>query len=576
MEKRLEKLEEAVEKLAATVARHNQRLAALEVKEGGSAAVVDDGVDRVDAVQEALTEQLPLAAVRGTPALMGRSLLILAGAFLLRALTEAGTLANGMGVALGLVYASSWIVAAARAAAKGKRASAGFYAVCAALIADPLLLEAKATTEFGVLSPPASALLLALVTAVGMVVASHWRFHASAWVFVVGAVATAAALAVVRPPGEVPTAVLIGVGLGSVWLAGAHGWESLRWLTAIVANVGVLRLTAMATAPGGPHGIDPPQVSMVAALQAALLLGYGGSSFARALRGRIPIRAFDFFQTALVWAIGWGGALRLAQVHESGTGGLAVFAVLAGMAAYAAAFGVVDRRDGRNRAFLYLTSLGLALVVIGLPLAMGSASAVVWAVLAAIAAAVGSRWDRVTLRAHAAVLLAAAWVMSGVASEAVGDLLGREGFDAVPSAVAAIVAILTVATTFIVLLTRRLRTPGWMQRLPLTALLVMSGMVLAATIVSVAAVVAPNSTLWMGTVALSALTISAAVLASRWGIREAGWVVYPLLTLTGLRVLLADLASGRTVVFVIALAAYGTALITSPKLLRSGRAPFEG
>jgi hypothetical protein len=481
MEKRLEKLEEAVEKLAATVARHNQRLAALEVKEGGSAAVVDDGVDRVDAVQEALTEQLPLAAVRGTPALMGRSLLILAGAFLLRALTEAGTLANGMGVALGLVYASSWIVAAARAAAKGKRASAGFYAVCAALIADPLLLEA--TTEFGVLSPPASALLLALVTAVGMVVASHWRFHASAWVFVVGAVATAAALAVVRPPGEVPTAVLIGVGLGSVWLAGAHGWESLRWLTAIVANVGVLRLTAMATAPGGPHGIDPPQVSMVAALQAALLLGYGGSSFARALRGRIPIRAFDFFQTALVWAIGWGGALRLAQVHESGTGGLAVFAVLAGMAAYAAAFGVVDRRDGRNRAFLYLTSLGLALVVIGLPLAMGSASAVVWAVLAAIAAAVGSRWDRVTLRAHAAVLLAAAWVMSGVASEAVGDLLGREGFDAVPSAVAAIVAILTVATTFIVLLTRRLRTPGWMQRLPLTALLVMSGMVLAATIV---------------------------------------------------------------------------------------------
>jgi hypothetical protein len=574
MEKRLEKLEEAVDKLAATVARHNQRLAALEVKEGGSAAVVDDGVDRVDAVQEALTEQLPLAAVRGTPALMGRSLLILAGAFLLRALTEAGTLANGMGVALGLVYASSWIVAAARAAAKGKRASAGFYAVCAALIADPLLLEA--TTEFGVLSPPASALLLALVTAVGMVVASHWRFHASAWVFVVGAVATAAALAVVRPPGEVPTAVLIGVGLGSVWLAGAHGWESLRWLTAIVANVGVLRLTAMATAPGGPHGIDPPQVSMVAALQAALLLGYGGSSFARALRGRIPIRAFDFFQTALVWAIGWGGALRLAQVHESGTGGLAVFAVLAGMAAYAAAFGVVDRRDGRNRAFLYLTSLGLALVVIGLPLAMGSASAVVWAVLAAIAAAVGSRWDRVTLRAHAAVLLAAAWVMSGVASEAVGDLLGREGFDAVPSAVAAIVAILTVATTFIVLLTRRLRTPGWMQRLPLTALLVMSGMVLAATIVSVAAVVAPNSTLWMGTVALSALTISAAVLASRWGIREAGWVVYPLLTLTGLRVLLADLASGRTVVFVIALAAYGTALITSPKLLRSGRAPFEG
>ena len=134
-----------------------------------------------------------------------------------------------------------------------------------------------------------------------------------------------------------------------------------------------------------------------------------------------------------------------------------------------------------------------------------------------------------------------------------------------------IVAILTVITTLVVLFTRRLKTPGWVQRLPLTALLVMSGIVVAATLVSVAALVAPGSARWMGTVALSALTIVAAVLASRWGIREAGWVVYPLLALTGLRVLLTDLASGRTVVFVIALAAYGTALVLSPRLLRTHR-----
>jgi len=88
--------------------------------------------------------------------------------------------------------------------------------------------------------------------------------------------------------------------------------------------------------------------------------------------------------------------------------------------------------------------------------------------------------------------------------------------------------------------------------------------------------VAPSSTLWMGTVALSALTIVAAVLASRWGIREAGWVVYPLLVLTGLRVVLTDLASGRTVVFVIALTAYGAALIVSPKLLRTLRTQTHG
>ncbi len=134
-----------------------------------------------------------------------------------------------------------------------------------------------------------------------------------------------------------------------------------------------------------------------------------------------------------------------------------------------------------------------------------------------------------------------------------------------------IVALLTVISTLVVLFTRRLKTSGWVQRLPLTALLVMSGIVVAATLVSVAALVAPGSELWMGTVALSALTIAAAILASRWGIREAGWVVYPLLALTGIRVVSTDLASGRTVVFVIALAAYGLAMILSTRLLRTHR-----
>jgi hypothetical protein len=510
-----------------------------------------------------------MSAIKGTPALVGRSLLILAGAFLLRAFTEAGTLATGTGVVLGLAYATSWIVAAALAARKGARASAGFFGVCAAVIAGPLIFEAA--TEFGVLSPTGSAITLAIMTAAGLVVASRWRLPESAWVFVIGAMVTGAALAVVRPPGEAATAVLVAVGLAAVWLAGIHRWESLRWLTAVGADVGVLRLTAMATAPDGPHGIDPPHVLLVAVLQGVLLLGYVGSSCARAVRGRHPIRTFDYLQTALAWTIGWGGAIQLAEVREVGTRGLAAFALFVGLAAYAVAFGVVERRQGRNQSFLYLSTLGLALVLLALPGVVGGASAVIWAVLALIAAAAGSRWDRLALRVHSALLLLAAWISSGLAAEAAGDLSGRLGLAAVPNGGAMLVAFLTVVTTLLVLFARRLKRPGWMQRLPLTGLLVLSGMVLASTMVSVAELVAPSSALWMGTVALSMMTIVSAVLASRWGVREAGWVVYPLLALTGLRVVLTDLASGRTVVFVIALAAYGAALITSPKILRSGR-----
>ena len=572
MDERLKKLEEAVGALEAAVSRQDRRIAALEGGITETPTVARDATDTVEPVDpapEALPDQWPISAVRGTPALVGRSLLILAGAFLLRALTEAGTFANGTGVVLGLAYAASWIVAAAMAARKGARGSAGFFAVCAALIADPLIFEAS--TEFGVLSSTGSAVTLSILTAAGIFVASRWRLQESAWVFVVGAMVTAATLAVVRPPGEEATAVLVALGLAAVWLAGRHDWEFLRWLTAVGADVGVLRLTAMATVPGGPHGIDAPHGPLVAVLQGVLLFGYMGSSFVRALRGRNPIRVFDYLQTAVALAIGWGGAVQLARANDSGIRGLAVFALLVGFASYAGAFGVVDRRYGRNKSFLFLSSLGLALVLLGLLGSIGPASAVVLAVLALIAAAAGSRWDRVTLRAHAALLLAAAWISSGVAAEVAGDLSGRAGFDTVPSAVALIVAFLTVITTLVVLLARRLKTSGQVQRLPLTALLVMSGIVVAATLVSVAALVAPGSTLWMGTVALSALTIVAAVLASRWGIREAGWVVYPLLALTGLRVVLTDLASGRTVVFVIALAAYGSAMILSTRLLRTHR-----
>jgi len=576
MDERLEKLETAVEALEARVARQDRRIAALEGGITETPTVAEDvteAVEPVDPGPEALPDQWPISAVRGTPALVGRSLLILAGAFLLRALTEMGTFANGTGVVLGLAYAASLIIAAAMAARKGARGSAGFFAVCAALIADPLIFEAS--TEFGVLSPTGSAVTLTIMTAAGLYVASRWRLQESAWVFVVGAMVTAATLAVVRPPGEAATAVLVALGLTAVWLAGRHGWEFLRWLTAVGADVGVLRLTAMATVPGGPHGIDPPNVPLVVVLQAALLFGYVGSSCVRALRGRNPVRLFDYFQTAAAWAIGWGGTLQIARTHGSGITGLSVFALLVGLAAYAGAFGVVDRRFGRNRSFVFLSSLGLVLVLLGLPGTTASASPVIWAVLALVAAAAGSHWDRVTLRSHGAVLLGAAWIASGVAAEAAGDISGQTGFDAVPGAGAMIVALLTVITTLVVLFARKLKTSGWVQRLPLTALLVMSGIVAAATLVSVAALVAPGSALWMGTVALSALTIAAAVLASRWGIREAGWVVYPLLALTGLRVVLTDLASGRTVVFVIALAAYGAALIVSPKILRSGRRRFQ-
>ncbi len=569
MDERVRRLELAVEATAATVALLEARIAALELGErparvDGAEWEQDDGAAVVGSQIES-----QMAAVLGTPTLVGRSLLVLAGAFLLRALTERGTVAPGMGVALGMAYAVIWIVVAAFAARKGSRASAGFHAVCSAVIAGPLLFEA--TTSFGVLSPTAGAVALAGVTAAGLVVSVRWRLQWTAWVFTLACLITAAAVATARSPGEAATAVVVVLGLATLWYTGELRWSSLKWLAALSADLAVLRLTAIATVNFelGP-AVGPVHPILVALLQTVLLIGFAGTFVVRSLRGRAPVGVFEFAQTVAVWMIGWGGAVRLAEVNGWSTGGLAFIALIAGAAAYAGAFGVVDRKQGRNAAFIYLSSLGLGLVVVGLPGVAGAAAAVVWAGLAVAVAAVGSGWDRVTLRVHAAILVAASWASAGVVPGVLSGLVGGGSVAAAPRLETGLVVLLTLVTTAVVVAGRKRRSGGWAQRLPLTGLLAMSALAVAAAMVAAAAAVLPSeSAAATGTVALSLVTVGLGAFARRWGIREAGWLVYPLLLVTGLRMVVRDFLSGQTLVLVIALAAYGFALIVSTKMMKT-------
>ena len=572
MDQRIAGLERLVGSLDDAVRRLERRVALLEGSAETAPAVSPDTREPATEAAAPFGARGALVALRSTPALVGRSLLVLAGGFFLRALTEAGTLAPRTGVALGLAYAGAWVVVAAADAHRGRHGSAGFYAACAALIANPLLFEA--VTSFGVMSEATAALALAAMAAVGLAVAAHWNMHAAAWVFGVGALATAVALAMARPPGEAASAVVVALGLAWLWVEDRRGWNGLTWLTALAADVAVLRLTALAVSSHDlPAGFGTLHPWAVASLQAALVIGYVGASVLRALRGRRPLRGFDVAQTIAAWLVGWGGGLRLATAQGWETGGLSVFCLVVAAAAYAGAFAVVDRREGRNRAFFYLSSIGLASVILGMPGIAGTVTASVWTAIAVAVAVVGSRWDRVTLRVHAVVLLLAAWVPSHLAAAVLGSLSGGRIGGSAWQIQALVVAALTVITTGIVFFGRRQREAEWVGRLPMAGLLAMSTLTIAAAMVSAGHAVAATIAVGLGTVALAAAAVGLALLASRWGVVEAGWLVYPMLVLTGIKVLSQDLGSGRAVVLVVALASYGTALVVAPWLLRSGRSP---
>jgi len=166
----------------------------------------------------------------------------------------------------------------------------------------------------------------------------------------------------------------------------------------------------------------------------------------------------------------------------------------------------------------------------------------------------------------------AAWVSSGLGSVVLRSLFGgRE--EHTWQAGTVLVAGVTIAATAIVFAGRRGRVVGWAGRSAMAGLLALSTLTIAAAIVSVGNMVTDGLAVALGTVALAASTVGLALLASRLEIVEAGWLVYPTLGLTGLKVLSQDLGSGRAVVLVVALASYGAALVVAPRLLRSGRAP---
>ena len=89
-----------------------------------------------------------IALPSGAFTLVGRTLLVMAGAYLARALTEVGLVPLAAGVALGLAYAVAWQALAAREAAV-RVASASFHSMASGLIAFPLIWETAASFATG-------------------------------------------------------------------------------------------------------------------------------------------------------------------------------------------------------------------------------------------------------------------------------------------------------------------------------------------------------------------------------------------------------------------------------------------
>lgn len=562
MSDRTSELEAQIAELASSVRKLEQRIAALERSASVPAAVRRAARGRPETTPEMRAQA---AALSTTASLGGRTLLVFAGAFVLRALTDSATIPAWLGVALGLAYAGTWVGMADRAARAGASPSAAFHGIAAAIIGFPLLFEA--TSRFRLLTPAAATAALAVFTAGTLLVAARRRLHGLAWVASVGGVATA--LAVAAATGRIAPAalVLILLGVATLWLGYVVDWFALRWPIALCADAVALTLAL------GARSSSPDSAAAALLVQAVLVAAYLGSIAARTLvlgRGVVP---FEVAQGVAVVAIGLGGAARVAARAGIGAAWVGAVSIVFGAVAYGVAFAFVERRGQVRANFLFYSSAAIVFVVAGSWLVLpGRALPFAWAALALLAGALARSRGRLTLAAHASVYASAAAIAAGLVGGGFQSLFAPSGAVSPLSAGALIVLGAAGATASVAAPAPPRSRPR--ERVAQAILVAVVALAAAGAAIGAIAAVAPSlasdraAIATARTAVLAAAALALAIVGRSGAWVEASWLAYPVLGLAGLKMLLEDLPRGRPASLFISFAACGAALLAIPRLRR--------
>jgi hypothetical protein len=506
----------------------------------------------------------------GTLALVGRTLVVLAGAYVFRALTESHALPATAGVAMGLAYAVFWQLRADRDALRGRRESAGFHDLASSLIAFPLIWES--TARFGLVRPHVAYAALVAFFALALGVAVRRRLVVNA--ALTTALALVAAIALLAGTHDLLPAFVTLLAVAAVleWLAFRETWLGLRWAAAIALDGVALLLVALATRPHPPPAYAPLTSLAASRVLLGLPLLYIASVAARTLRHERPVTVFEIVQGTLALLLGFGGASRILTAHDLSAPGPAVLATLLGALCYTAAFAFAERRPGQGRNFYFYSTAG-GLLTLGGTAGLGLASAlpVVWSGLGLGAALLGRRFDRMTLRMHSALFATAAALHSRLVV-ASGHALAGLGSGALPPPAWGVAVV--AAGAWVVLASDPRAPRRGPARLP-QLLLAVIGVLAAGKAAHEFLALALGPYVEDRGVAAVARTavLGALVLLLAWSSRrgafpELGWLVYPLLAVGGVKLLLQDLPHGRPATLVASLAVYGAVLIAAPRLMR--------
>jgi hypothetical protein len=394
-----------------------QRVAALE---HAGAAPAQPMVRPVQKRTAADAAQAGGASTAGAFSVLGRAMLGIAGAYLLRAVAQSDSGLRPAVAGAGVLYALAWLAVAAR-----PRGGASFaritYACTSALILAPMLWEL--TLGFQVLPPAAAAAALAAFVGVAFAFSGNRATAPVVWI----ADTTAAALALTLAAAAhavLPFLLLLLLMVLLAEIAARRGFGyGTRVLAAAAADAALWMQIYFYAGPQNTHpgnGIPGAAVLIVPAL--ALFAISGGSALGGAILRRTPITAFETLQATISFLLAACSLLLFAPAAGAPALRVACFALAAGL--LAVSFSRAERA-GLERNSAVLATWSAALLLAGLWMSLAE----VWLVAALGTAAVASTLSgrlrqRLLPQLHGAVFLLAALLAAGVAGFAAQALAG--------------------------------------------------------------------------------------------------------------------------------------------------------
>lgn len=495
--------------------------------------------------------------------ILGKAMLAVAGAYLLRALAESSVLPRLPVVALAIVYAFLWLVPATRAKS---RLSSIAWAVTSAVVLLPMLWEL--TLRFAFLPDSVAAAVLAAFVVAASALAWKRRFAQVAWVAEASASLAAVALALAaHNMAPFLAALLVMAAVGEV-AAARHRTLRVRPLVAAATDFLVFALLWIYSSPATSRLEYPPvSAAMLLAFAPLLLFIYAGSATTQTLVLGRRISFFETAQTLVAFLLTVWGLL----VFWSGPGAhlLGLLCLVAAAGGYAVAFARFDRAPSQRNFHVYASG-SLALLLAGcwlylpkpwLPLVL-----TVFAVSATLA---GVRVARRTLQFHGLAFLFAAAFSCGLLTWAVRALAGQ-----FPVSPGWIVCLVSAAAMFgYAAVSGRNQdswTVRWLRVLHAALALSAAAALLVWGLVSVTAGAkpAPEHLALARTLTGCALTVLLAYAGSRQQRLELVWLAWTSLACIAGKLLFEDLRHGHLGFTAASIFVYAVTLLAVPRLVR--------